>query len=126
MYNDLKNSLAFSLIVNESTGIQDKPQLAIFVCYVSVDVIVKEEMLDMVLTETTHSVDIKNVLDKALTNTNVLLDKLVSVSMDGAPAMVGEKVGLMRLLKAIPNFQGFSWFIASSIVNISQSDFRYS
>ncbi|CAM2097887.1 unnamed protein product [Caretta caretta] len=77
MQNDLKNSIAFSLAVDEFTDIQSKPQLAVFVRYVSADLIVKEEMLDLVaLKETTHSVDIKNALDKALTNATTPLDKL--------------------------------------------------
>ncbi|CAM2112343.1 unnamed protein product [Caretta caretta] len=105
MQNDLKNSLVFSLAVNESTDIQDKPQLAIFVHYVSGDVIVKEEMLDFVgLKETTGVVDIKNALDKALTNADGPLDKLDSVAMDGAPAMVGGKVGFLKSHSKFPEF----------------------
>ncbi|CAM4308920.1 unnamed protein product [Caretta caretta] len=92
LQNNLKNSLAFSLVVEKSRDIQDKPQLAIFVRYVSVDVIVKEEMLNSVaLKETTCSIDVKNALDKAFTHADIQLDKLVSIAMDGAPVMVGEK-----------------------------------
>ncbi|CAM5073406.1 unnamed protein product [Eretmochelys imbricata] len=92
LQNNLKNSLAFSLVVEKSTDIQDKPQLAIFVRYVSVDVIVKEEMLNSVaLKETTCSIDVKNALDKAFTHADIQLDKLVSIAMDGAPVMVGKK-----------------------------------
>ncbi|CAM4611702.1 unnamed protein product [Lepidochelys kempii] len=108
MQNYIKNSLVFSLALDESTEVQDKPQLAIFVRYVSADVIVKEEMLDLVaLKETTRSVDIKNKLDKVLTNVDIPLDKRISVSMDGAPAMVGGKVGLIILLKSDPKLPEF-------------------
>ena len=48
MQSDLKNSLAFSIAIGESTDIQDNPQLAIFVRYVSSDLTVKEELLDLV------------------------------------------------------------------------------
>ena len=44
----LKNSLAFSLALDESTDIQDNLQLVVFVCYVSSDVTVKEEKLHLV------------------------------------------------------------------------------
>jgi hypothetical protein len=92
MQNDFKNSFAFSLALDKSTDIQDNPQLAVFVRYVSSDVIVKEEVLDLVaLKETTRGVDIKNSLDRALTNADIPLNKLVSVATDGTPAMVGEK-----------------------------------
>ncbi|CAM4304493.1 unnamed protein product [Lepidochelys olivacea] len=92
LQNNLKNSLAFSLVVEKSRDIQDKPQLAIFVRYVSVDVILKEEMLNSVaLKETTCSIHVKNALDKAFTHADIQLDKLVSIAMDGAPVMVGKK-----------------------------------
>ncbi|CAM2112118.1 unnamed protein product [Caretta caretta] len=106
MQNNLKNSLAFSLAVNQSTDIQDEQEVAIFIHYVPGDVIIKEEMLDLVtLKETTHNVDIKNTLDKALTNANVLLDKLVVT--DGSPAVGGEGIGLIGLLKSDSKFPEF-------------------
>lgn len=62
---DLKNCTAFSLALDESTDIQDVPQLAVFVRYVSADVNVKEEMLDIVaLIETTRGIDVRNALDE--------------------------------------------------------------
>ena len=68
MQNDFKSSLAFSVAFDESTDIQDNPQLALFVRYVSSDLTIKEELLDFVaIRETTLGVDIKNALDEALT-----------------------------------------------------------
>ena len=43
LLNDSKNCEAFSLALDESTDIQDKPQMSVFVRYVTSDVIVKEE-----------------------------------------------------------------------------------
>ena len=108
MQNDVKNSLAFSLALDESTDIQDNPQLAVFIRYVSSDVTVKEEMLDLVaLKETTHGVDIKNALDRILTKADVPLNKLVSVATDRAPATVGKNNGLIALMKNDPSFPEF-------------------
>ena len=60
MLNDLKNCEAFNLALDESTDIQDKPQMAVFVRYVTSDVIVKEELLGLIeLVDTTRGVDIK-------------------------------------------------------------------
>lgn len=65
-------------------------------------------MLDLVaLKETTRGVDIKNALDRTLTNADVPLNKLVSVATDGAPAMVGKNVGLIALMKSDPSFPEF-------------------
>ena len=69
---------------------------------------VKEELLNLVaLRETTREIDIKNALNEALANANVLLNKLVSVATDGAPAMVGKHNGLIGLMKSDPNFPEF-------------------
>ena len=108
MQSDVRSFLACSIAIDESTDIQDNPQLAIFVWYVSSDLTIKEKLLDLVaIRETTHGVDIKNALDEALTRFHVPLHKLVSVATDGAPAMVGKRVGLIGLMKCDPNFPEF-------------------
>ena len=123
MQSDLKSSLAFSIAIDESTDIQDNPQLAIFVWYVSSDLTIKEELLDLVaIRETTRGVDIKNALDEAITRFHVHFNKLVSVATDGAQAMMGKRVGLIGLLKCDPTFQSSFQFVASSIVNILQQN----
>ena len=76
--------------------------------YVSFDLTIKEELLDLVaIRKTTRGVDIKNALDKALTRSHVPLNKLVSVATDDAPAMVGKQVELIGLMKCNPNFPEF-------------------
>ena len=58
--NDLSSSVAFSIVLDESTYIQNNPQLAVFVRYVSKHFCVKEQLLDLVaLKDTTKGVDIK-------------------------------------------------------------------
>jgi len=52
--------LSLSLALDESTDIQDKPQLAIFIHYVKWYVDVKEKLLDLiVLKEITRAIDIR-------------------------------------------------------------------
>ena len=90
--NDLKNCIAFSLALDESTDITDLPQLAVFIRFVSPDFVVKEELLDLVaLQESTRGVDIKNALDSIMKTFDVSLNKLVSIAIDGALAMLGKK-----------------------------------
>ncbi|XP_025196828.1 general transcription factor II-I repeat domain-containing protein 2B-like [Melanaphis sacchari] len=96
------------LALDESTDIQDKPQLAIFVRYVTSDVDVKEELLDLIsLKETTRGIDIKIALDETLQKAEIPLNKIISISTDGAPSMVGCKNGLIGLLKNDTNFPDF-------------------
>ena len=49
----------------------------------------------MAIRETICGVDIRHALDEALTRFHVPLNKLVSVATEGAPAMVGKRVGLI-------------------------------
>jgi len=100
--------LSLSLALDESTDIQDKPQLAIFVRYVTRYVDVKEELLDLIsLKETTLGVDIKIAFDETLRKADIPLNKIMSISTDGAPSMVGCKNGLVGLLKNDTNFSDF-------------------
>ncbi|XP_067144229.1 general transcription factor II-I repeat domain-containing protein 2-like [Centruroides vittatus] len=96
------------LALDESTDITDLPQLAVFIRFVSPDFVVKEELLDLVaLQESTRGVDIKNELDSIMKTFDVPLNKLVSIATDGAPAMLGKKIGLIGLLRddsQIPQF----------------------
>ena len=81
MLSDLKSSLAFSIVFDELTDIKDSPQPATFVRYVSSDLTIKEQLLDLVaIRETTLGVDINNAFDEALTRFHVPLNKLVSVA----------------------------------------------
>ncbi|XP_035206882.1 protein ZBED8-like [Stegodyphus dumicola] len=89
--NDLKNRITFSLALDESTDITDLSQLAVFICFVSPDFVVKEELGLVALQESIRGVDIKNALDFLMKTFDVPLNKLVSVATDGAPAMLGEK-----------------------------------
>ena len=75
-----KTCEALSLVLEESTDIQDKSQMALFVRYAT-DVIVKEELLDLVeLNDTTCGVDIKDSLETVLVKANAPINKLVSVA----------------------------------------------
>jgi hypothetical protein len=105
LQSDLKSCVAFSLPLDEHTDIQDIPQIAIFVRYVTNDGNVKEEFLDLIsLKETTKGIDIKIALNKALLNAQLPLHKLVSIATDGAPPMVGKNTGLVGQLRQDPNY----------------------
>ncbi|XP_065650943.1 protein FAM200B-like [Hydra vulgaris] len=58
--------------------------MAVFVRYVTSDVIVKEDLLDLVeLKDTTRGVDIKEALETVLVKANAPINKLVNVASDG-------------------------------------------
>ena len=122
LQRDLENATAFSLALDESTDVTDNPQLAVFVHYVSSDVVVKE-LLDLIaLKETTRGVNIKKALDEILMKAKIPLNKFVSVATDGAPAIVGRNAGLIALIKNDPSFQIFFLFTALFTLKFSSQD----
>lgn len=108
LQKDLINCSALSLALDESTDVQDKPQLAIIVRYVLSDLEVKEELLDLVaLKDSTRGCDIKEALDVVLDKASVPVGKIVSIATDGAPAMRGNKQGLLGLLHTDTSYPDF-------------------
>lgn len=97
----IKSFVAFSIAADESTDINNTAQLAIFIRGVDENFDVTEELLDMVpMKGTTSGNDLFLCVEKSLEKFNVDWSKLVSVTTDGAPAMVGVNVGLVTKLKS--------------------------
>lgn len=65
------------------------------------------------MSKTTSDVDIKNELDRSLTNAG-LQNELASVATDEPPAMVGKNMGLIALMKSFPEFLFFALFIVNT------------
>ena len=68
----------------------------------------KEEFLTLLpLKTTTRGVDIYNAVKDYFVQKNVPVEKLVSVTTDGAPAMTGRRSGFIAHCKADPDFPTF-------------------
>ena len=67
--------------------------MAVFVRYVTPDVNLEEELLDLIeLKDRSCRVDINEALETLLVKPIGLINKLVSATTDGAPAIVGKHV----------------------------------
>jgi len=92
LQNDINRCSCFSLQCDESTDISDTAQLLVFIRLVFEDFTSKEELLGMIsLKERTRGVDIFNGFKSLLNDKKVPLFKLVSITTDGAAAMIGRK-----------------------------------
>ena len=107
MSNNVQDSLksrsstlvTFSLALDESTDTKDTAQLAIFIRGVTSELLVYEEFLQLVpLHSTTTGQDIFSAVLQCVERHSLDLSHLVSVTTDGAPAMIGEKKGAASLL----------------------------
>ena len=95
----------FSIQCDESVDAADTAQMAVFVRMVFEDASTREEFLTLLpLKTTTRGVDIYNVVKKYFVEHNVPIEKLVSITTDGAPAMTGRHSGFIALCKADPDF----------------------
>ncbi|XP_032881422.1 general transcription factor II-I repeat domain-containing protein 2A-like [Amblyraja radiata] len=90
----------FSIALDESTDTKNTAQLAVFVRGVNSAFDTVEELVQLVpMKGTTTGADILEALLKCTTDMELDLSKLVCVATDGAPAMVGEKKGVVALLQ---------------------------
>ena len=96
----LKNLQYFSIAIDESTDTTDTAQLAIFVRGVSSNFDIFENLIELLsLKGTTTGADILKALLRCTSNMSLDLSKLVSVTTDGAPAMIGRNKGAVALLQ---------------------------
>lgn len=108
LHSDLQACEYFSVALDESCDIQDKPQLAIFARSVSNECMIKEELLDIVpLKDRTRGIDVKEAMMAAFAEANLPIPKLTAIATDGAPAMIGSVNGLVGLCKADQTFPDF-------------------
>ena len=90
----------FSIALDESTDLKDTSQLVVFIRGVTASFTVMEEFLQLVplYGRTTGKIVCDATLN-CLTSTGLDLLRLVSITTDGAPAMVGKERGAALLLQ---------------------------
>lgn len=93
--NDIKSSPFISLCLDESTDVTKSARLAVFARYcVANDV--KEELIALTsLPTTTKGTDICSAVKNSLAEKEIDLSKIVSITTDAAPSMVGKKNGFI-------------------------------
>lgn len=105
----------FSLQLDESTDIVDTAQLAVFVRMVFEDFETKEELVKVVpLTGHTTGNDIFLAFKKLIECENIPMKKVVGLTTEGAPAMVGVENGFIALCRKdsdIPKFVSYHCII---------------
>nr|XP_015920285.1 general transcription factor II-I repeat domain-containing protein 2A-like [Parasteatoda tepidariorum] len=94
---DINSSLFISLCLVENTDITKSARLAVIARY-CVGNVIKEELIAItLLLTTTKGTDICTTVKNSLIEKDTDLKKIVSVTTDGAPSMVGKKNGFISL-----------------------------
>ena len=104
LMNALSTTSYYALAVDESCDITDTAQLCIFVRYLdnATEQFLEEMLTTLPLLGTTCGEDIfKAITDYAYKN-GLNMQKLISVTTDGAPSMIGNKKGFVQRLKSYP------------------------
>lgn len=87
----------FSIALDESTDILDTAQLLIFIRGIDQHFCITEELLSMEsLKGTTTGQDLFDGVMHSLEKSQLCLDKLVSITTDGAPSLTGKHCGLIK------------------------------
>ncbi|KAK9531026.1 hypothetical protein VZT92_010479 [Zoarces viviparus] len=102
---DLVQCRWFSIHCDKSVDSISTAQLMMFIRMVFDDCSTKEEVLTLLPLKTTmRGIDIYNAVKSFFVEKKVPLEKLVSVTTDGAPAMTGRHVGFIAQCKGDPDF----------------------
>lgn len=105
---DLSICTYFSLQFDESLDVMDTAQLVVFVRMAFQDATTKEDFLTLLhLKERTRGEDIYNEFKKYVTENDIPIHKLVAITTDGAPAMLGVRSGFIALCRNDPAFPDF-------------------
>ena len=89
----------YSLALEESTGIKDTAQQLVFIRGFDENFEITEELLSLEhLKDTTTGQDLFESGENCLEGSGLPLHNLASITTDGAPALTGKNVGLIKLL----------------------------
>lgn len=90
----------FSLALDESTDVRDKAQLLIFVRGITKDFHIIEELAELrTIKGTVKGKDIYREVTSCMESCGLRYENLINITTDGAPAMVGNRIGFRALFE---------------------------
>lgn len=97
----LQKAPCYAIALDESCDIVDDEQMSIFVRFYDNDSeMFREELLTILpLKGNTRGEDLFKAIDEFITKSNISYDKMVSLSTDGAPAMIGKEKGVVKRIR---------------------------
>ncbi|XP_072380943.1 protein FAM200C-like [Diabrotica undecimpunctata] len=106
---DIKNSLlnllqkapCYTIALDKSCGIVDDKQMSVFVRFLDIECqIFREEFLAILpLKGNTPREDLFKVIDELISKSNISYNKMISLTTDGALAMIGKEKGVVKRIR---------------------------
>ena len=100
---DINAASYFSLALDESTDVSHLSQFSVIARYAIGDTLREESLAVLPMKGSTRGEDLFKSFMEFAKETNLPMDKLISVCTDGAPCMVGNKKGFVALLREHEN-----------------------
>ena len=108
LWTDIADCECFSLQLDESTDFSDTAQMCIFIRMVFANMTAKEELLTVLhMKEHTRGEDTFQSFKNFIEKTQLPVYKLVSITTDGAPAMIGRVNGFIAKCRQDDVFPDF-------------------
>lgn len=96
----IANSQFYAIALDESTDVEDISQLCIFIRGIDKNFAIFEELLSVVpMRDSSTGKDIFDAFMTCVDEFGINLRRLMSVTTDGCPSMVGKHVGFVQLLR---------------------------
>lgn len=97
----LQKAPCYAIALDESCDIVDDEQISISVRFFDIESqMFREELLAILpLKGNTRGEDLFKAIDEFITKSNISYDKMVSLSTDGAPAMIGKEKGVLKKIR---------------------------
>ena len=94
-----KQFLWYSLALDESNDVQDTSRLLVFIREMDANFLLTEELLSVEsLKNTTTGKNLFHAVENCIARTGLEWNKMASVTTDGARALTGKNVGLLKLM----------------------------
>ena len=133
LLNTANTFKCFSIALDESTDILDTVQLLIFIRGIDEHFCITEELLSMEsLKGSTTGQDMFDTVMHSLEKSQLCLDKLVSITTDGAPSLAGKHFGLIKRINVkiqadhpLHKLHSFHYIIHQESLCKSRLDFKH-
>ncbi|XP_023214267.1 general transcription factor II-I repeat domain-containing protein 2-like, partial [Centruroides sculpturatus] len=99
LLNDLESVHFYSIALDKSCDVKDTAQLLIFIRANIEDFQISEELLSIVPMKDTTKGDLFRKIEECILKYSIDWKKLVNVTTDGSPSMIGKNIGLIKQIE---------------------------